>query len=117
MALIELDPVTITNGTSLSGPVKLGDKTPCGVIMPAAWTAAALTFQVSFDNGATWLEYFDAKAGSAQIAVAAGQYVAVDPTMFRGVNMMKLRSGTSASPVNQGAGAAISIVNRRAFEP
>ncbi|NTU77322.1 MAG: hypothetical protein HGA90_05865, partial [Alphaproteobacteria bacterium] len=45
---------TIASGTSLSDAQNLGGLRLFGLVMPAAWTTANLTFQASFDGGATW---------------------------------------------------------------
>ena len=113
MSQIDLDQIKITNGQSLSPALSLGDKTICGFHMPAVWTAAALSFQVSPDNGATWNEWLDAKGASQTFAVAQGQYAAVDPALFRGFNMIKLRSGTVGVPVNQGQDSTIIVASKR----
>ena len=47
---ITLNSALIAAGTALSGPVPLGALTLVGISMPAAWTAAPLTFQVSPDG-------------------------------------------------------------------
>lgn len=93
---------TITTGASLSAAVALGNKQLVGIAMPTTWDAAALTFQVSVD-GTTFLEMQSTSAVVSYTA-AASQYIAVDPTLWRGVNMVKVRSGTSGSAVNQSTG-------------
>ena len=42
---------TIGTGASLSQQIDLGAMTLVGIVMPASWTAAGLTFQVSADGG------------------------------------------------------------------
>lgn len=101
--------VTITSGTSLSPQVNLGAKALHGIAMPAGWDAASLTFQASVDGGATWLEMFSAGA-TVNYAVAAGQYIAFDPALWRAVNAIKVRSGTSGVPVNQTADRALGLI-------
>ena len=114
MGAINLTPVavTISNGTALSAAVALGDGTLCGIAMPAGWDAAGLSFQVSVDGGTTWLEMQSSSAAISYTA-AAGQYIAVDPAIWRGVNHVKVRSGTLASPVNQGADRNLFLQTRR----
>ena len=107
---ISLIPVVIANGASLSAEVDTGAQTLVGIVMPAAWTAAALTFQVGVGGGAPWLEHYSAAGVETTFTVAAGQYIAVDPTLWRGVNAIKLRSGTAAAPVNQGQAATLLLV-------
>ena len=112
---ITLNPATIAAGTSLSGPVSLGALTLVGISMPAVWTTAALTFQVSPDGGTTWQELYDGAGNEVTITAAAGQFIIplADPSyLWRGVNLVQVRSGTAASPVNQVAAAVVNIVTR-----
>lgn len=104
--------VTITNGSALSAPVALGEFVLTGIAMPAGWDAAALTFQVSADGGTTFQEMQSISA-AISYAVAANQYIAIDPTLWRGINMIKVRSGTSGTPVNQTADRILTLVTRR----
>ena len=103
--------VTISNGTSLSPAVPLGDWTMCGIAMPAGWDAASLSFQVSVDGGSTWLEMQDG-ASAYSLTAAAGQYIAFEPFKWTGVNHVKVRSGTSGSAVNQTADRALTLITR-----
>jgi hypothetical protein len=111
---ITLNPATIAAGASLSGPVSLGALTLVGISMPATWTPAPLTFQVSPD-GSTWQELYDGAGNEVTIFAAAGQFIIplLDPSyLWRGVNMLQVRSGTLAAPVNQIAAAVVNIVTR-----
>lgn len=103
--------VLIANGTSLSAEVDIGVNALVGIAMPATWTAADLTFQVSSDGGATWLE-LQTTAAAVDFKAAAGQFVAVDPTALRGFNALKVRSGTASVPVNQGADRTLTLIGR-----
>jgi hypothetical protein len=106
---IEVIFASITSGQSLSAEVDIGAKTLHGIAMPAGWDAAAMTFQVSVDGGTTWLE-MQSTSAAISYTVAANQYIAVDPAIWRGVNAVKVRSGTSGSPVNQTATRSIGLV-------
>ena len=111
---ITLNPATIAAGASLSGPVSLGALTLVGISMPATWTPAPLTFQVSPD-GSTWQELYDGAGNEVTIFAAAGQFIIplLDPSyLWRGVNLLQVRSGTLAAPVNQVAAAVVNIVTR-----
>jgi len=112
--------LTIANGESVSGSVNLNGMTNApnglrlfGIVMPAAWTAANLTFQVSYDNGASWVDMYD-DGGSEIVAIASTSRLIVlrDPTTFSAVPMLKVRSGTAATPVNQGAARTLTLVLR-----
>jgi len=101
--------VLIGTGTALSAEVDLGIKVLVGIAMPAGWDEAALTFQGSIDGGTTWLEMQGASAVLTYSA-AAGQFIAVDPTLWRGINAIKVRSGTSGTPVNQTANRTLTLI-------
>ena len=103
-------PVTIANSTALSPEVDIGAQQLVGIAMPAAWNAAALTFQVSVD-GVTWIELQNA-SGVETYTAAAGQYIAVTLANWRGITALKVRSGTAGSPVNQGAGCTLTLICR-----
>src|SRR4051794_17824191 len=98
-------PGTITSGTALSSPIAIGADTLEGIAMPAAWTTANITFQTSFDGGTTWLELInDAGTAVTLTGAAAGSFILLATTpkyAWRGVNLIKVRSGTSGSPMNQ----------------
>ena len=105
---------TIESGASLSGALNLGGRSLVGLKMPAAWTAASLTFEVSQEdadyvplywNGA---EYTIEAAGGAD----AGLGVSLEPAAFAGWNYVKIRSGTAGTPVNQGAQRVIKAISR-----
>ena len=115
MAYIELQTVTIASGTALSPAVALGEKTLVGIVMPAGWDAASMTFQGAVDD-ATFGEVIDGSSGSAvALTVAAAQFIVVDPAKWRGVPAIKVRSGTSGSPVNQTANRTITLVTRTVY--
>jgi hypothetical protein len=105
-------PATIAAGQSLSGPVATGVDTLVGLSMPAAWTAASITFQVSPDGGTTWQELYDGAGNEITITSAAGQFIQMTSYLWRGMNMFRLRSGTSVAPVVQVAAAVITLIAR-----
>jgi hypothetical protein len=110
-----LEPIvaTIASGTALSAAVPLGAKTLHGIAMSAGWDAAALTFQVSYDGGTTFQEMQSTSAVVSYTAAAA-QFIAIDPAIWRGINMIKVRSGTSGAPVNQTADRTLNLIVRPA---
>lgn len=112
-APINLFPIqgSIAAGQSLSAEIDFGAGTLVGIAMPAAWTAASLTFQVSAD-GTTWNELYNASGTEVSVIAAAGQFIAIDPTQWRGINAIKVRSGTAASPVVQAALAALTFITK-----
>ena len=103
--------VTIANGQSLSGSVDLQSYSLVGLVMPAVWTAAAITFQGSVDN----VSFFDVCDQNAEInvgAAAANKYILLSPATFVGLRYLKIQSGTNAVPVNQGQESTVTLVLR-----
>jgi hypothetical protein len=108
---------TIANGGSLSSSadlvsyVQLGGGSPVAIIMPAAWTAADITFQGSVDGGTTFNNIYTQGGTEYKItSPAASEYIIIPPDDLVGINAIKIRSGTSGVPVNQGAARNILVV-------
>lgn len=103
---------TIANGGSLSSAVDLAGKILVGYIIPAGWTAAGLTFQTSPDGVAAYNDVYDFTGTEIAHVVAASRFVRVNPGDWVGVRFIKVRSGTAAVPVNQGAVRDIILVTK-----
>ena len=106
--------VTIPAGQSLSPVIVTGALTVHGIFIPASWTAASITFQVSSDGGTTFWE-MDSVSGNLVYVVTAGHYLAIDPTLWRAINCFKIRSGTAGSPVNQVSAANLIVAPTTLF--
>ena len=110
---------SIANGASVSGAVDLLNTALLAFIAPAAWTAAALNIEVSTTGGASASEWATAGLFDAS-GVATGQYAsltggaayAVDFNSLLGYRYVRLRSGTAAAPVNQGAQRDFVLITR-----
>lgn len=107
--------VTIpTAADGLSPAVDLGEESLAAIQMPAAWTAAALTFQVSAD-GVTYQSMYD--SGNAEVTIASAgvvasrfiTFVATLVDAFRAVRYLKVRSGVAATPVQQAAARTLQL--------
>lgn len=99
---------TIAINAALSNVVDLASGTLTGISMPAAWTAASITFDVSNDGinfGALFyqgVEYELSEAG-------ASRRITVDPVALMPWRYIKVRSGKSGAVVNQVAQAVITL--------
>jgi hypothetical protein len=104
---------TIANGESLSAEVDLGEgRVLVDIYMPAAWTDAVLTFQVGAVSGA--LQNRWQFGGEVAYTVAASSNPAIQDVMhFYGARYVRVRSGTAAAAVAQGAERAITLVTAR----
>ena len=99
---------TIANGASLSDAIDCAVARLGRITLPAAWTAAALTFQVSPD-GTNWFNLYDAAGTEYTAQAAASRAVIIPVADFLSVRYLKVRSGTSGAPVAQGAERALTL--------
>lgn len=112
--------VTILNGQSgQQGYVDLhrSCETVVGIYMPAAWTAASITLMTippltANPSAATWNDVYDKNGNEYTITCAAGEYIIISPSDLAGIRYLKLRSGTSGTPVAQGGDRTITLVTR-----
>lgn len=95
----------------LSDVIDLGDNRLIAIIMPSAWTAATITFQASKD-GVTFKDVILWDGGEIEYTVDVDQWIIVEPIHFAGMKFIKIRSGTSATPVSQLAERTIELVTR-----
>ncbi|MBN9430802.1 MAG: hypothetical protein J0I45_00010 [Bosea sp.] len=105
---------TIASGASLSGAADLGTGRLVGLIFPAAWTTAAITFQGSAD-GSTFFDLYDdaTERAIASSSVVPSRFLALPIADWLMIRAVKLRSGSAATPVVQGAARSITLVTAR----
>lgn len=113
--------VLIPNGGSLSAELPTNGHRIVGIKTDAAWTAGGLAFQalISQPAGNPPAPVFGAvvDTAGAEIVVSAtamatvSGYIAIPATFpVIGLGRIKLRSGTNAVPVNQGAQRTLVVV-------
>lgn len=88
-------PVTIANGQSLSGILTLKGLSLVGILLPAAFTGTALTFEMSVDGTNFFVVKTTTSGTSLSYTVAQGTYAAIDPKDFAGINYLKIQSGST----------------------
>lgn len=97
--------INIAAGSALSDPVEIAAGRLASIALPAAWDAAALTFQISAD-GSNWSNWHTTNwaDSSPEIKIPvpnAGIAVSlIEPAAAR---FLRVRSGTAGTPVNQTA--------------
>lgn len=105
---------TIANGAALSSAVTLSRRPILSILVPSGWDDAVLTFQVSID-GITFYELLDEDGGAVSLTVAAGTVARItNLDQWAGFNYLKIRSGTSGTPVNQSGAVTIYLTVRDA---
>ena len=124
--------VKITNGTALSGYIDIRGFVVVGLVTPAAWTAADITFQscaqaastvpgagITGDPGVFYDLFTDqgveVKIPTAGIPIGGGRFFAFNSVNFgsgAGLNVeyLKIRSGVTGVPVNQAADRVVTLV-------
>jgi hypothetical protein len=110
--------VTIFNGTALStASADVQREQLVGVILPAGWDAAGITLQGSID-GQTWGNVFTASGELSfpSASCAPGNVLAFDAHLTPAIRFLKVRSGTSATPVNQTADRVVTLLTRDMVE-
>ncbi|MDE1902177.1 MAG: hypothetical protein KGI37_11160 [Alphaproteobacteria bacterium] len=108
----DICPATIAGGTNLTGTINLGGLRLFGIAVPATWTAASLTFQMSPDGGTSWYNLQDQTGTEISAAANPSCCLTFDPKIFAPLQYIKLRSGPSSSPVNQTAASTLQLVLR-----
>lgn len=111
-----LKTATIANAGSLSGTIALDGFVLMAIQMPAAWTAADITFDGSVD-GTTFSPVFDDSGTEVKITAAAAATLAgkvcVNASLLEklaALYAIRIRSGVSGATVAQGAARSFSLV-------
>ena len=110
------EPNTQTATIAISGNLTPAIQLPPGhelaaILMPAVWTAAGITFQAAYDNG-SYANVFAAGGAEYALVVVATNYVVIPPGALHGANWIKIRSGTTGTPVAQIAARTLTIITR-----
>lgn len=107
---------TIPANQSQSGGIQLWGFVPVAVVLPAAWTAAPLSFLINPVPGLTSAAQEHSvysETGEYVIpSAAASLYIGLDHCLFLGMAWLRIRSGTADNPVNQLASREIRVIFR-----
>ena len=113
--------VTIPAGLAVSSSVTVHGLQLLELLSPPGWTAASLSFQGSID-GASWFNIHAANGDEIVINCAANRLYrlnsldgagALGGLLPFGLRLFRVRSGTAAAPVNQGANRTFVITARQ----
>lgn len=110
MALVNLT-TTISAGQALSAGVNCSSGSLLLVSLPANWSPANLTFQISTDGGNTYGDLFDSHAREITMTVAPGSAAFIDPGTGanKALAWIKFRSGSRDYPVPQAHDVSIGV--------
>jgi hypothetical protein len=96
----------IASGGTASAEVDLGGTEIVGLVMPSSFTGTAMTFQAATATGGTFQNVADGAGSDISKTVAQGKYIAIDPTLFRGIRFVKVVSGSA-----EAAGRSVVIIS------
>jgi hypothetical protein len=117
MMLVAGPNAVIALSGNLSGAIDLGDGGLVALQMPSGWDTGGLSFQASSDLGGTYADVYTSTSLGVSteltIGAAASEYIALNASVFAGMRYIKIRSGTTGSPVTQTAARTIKTMVRR----
>jgi hypothetical protein len=108
--------VSIAAGaTGLSGEIDLEGASLMAISMPAAWTPANITFQAASAlaaNGGVYQDVYDDSGSEVVVTAAAAHIITVDLNALKlaALRYIKIRSGTTATPVDQTTPRTITLI-------
>jgi hypothetical protein len=103
--------VTIADGQSLSDAVDIGQAKIVGIIMPASWTAAGMTFQGGASLTGTFYDVYDNGVERA-VVIASSQFSVLNVVDWLPFRFIKFRSGTTGSAVAQSGDITFVVVTQ-----
>lgn len=108
--LAKVEVLTIASGASQSGVLDCRGFRISAIEIPSAWTAASITFVHSMTADGTF-QKLSADADEVTEQATAGETMAIksNAAPLSGLAFIKLRSGTAATPVSQGASRTIKV--------
>lgn len=82
------------------------------IVMPGTWTTANLTFSGSESLAGTYTDMYDSSGTEYTVTAAQSRRIVVPPADLLGNCFLKVRSGTSGTPVNQAADRVLTLLVR-----
>ncbi|MGV8131611.1 MAG: hypothetical protein ACP5N7_05935 [Candidatus Pacearchaeota archaeon] len=101
----------IDSNVAVGDSIDLADDRLIAIIIPSTWTTANLTFLASLGNG-VWYNIYTYDGTELTYTAAASRWLIVKPIDFAGIRYLKIRSGTSGTPVLQADDRDVSLVKR-----
>jgi hypothetical protein len=104
--------VTILTGQSQSDAIDIEGFRLAAIDMGAAWTAANITVLAASELDGTYRPLHADGGGELVITAAASRIIGIDAGsgVLAAVRFIRLRSGTTATPVNQAATRTLRLI-------
>lgn len=105
-------PVIIAAGAALSAAVNFRYAWAEGILLPAGFEGASLSFQFGETPLGTFFDVYDEAGFEVMVVAGAGRFVGFDTCSaeLRGIQFMKVRAGSAASPILQAADRTLLLV-------
>lgn len=107
--------VTIAKDESLSGEIDVQGRIVVAIKMPAAWTSAGLSFTGCEQDGGTHYDVYDDSGDEVTLTADAQQVVVLTGAQadaLASLPYLKVRSGTTGTPVTQAAARTLYLICR-----
>lgn len=106
--------VTIADSGSLSSAALFNAQRPAALYIPAGVEGSVVTFQGTF-NGVDYYNLYsidptDGSTVELQYSFTAGSILLLPTEIFKGIQGIKVRTGTSGAPSNQTGAANIEVI-------
>lgn len=112
VCLKDTETAIIAAGSSLSSEITLGGLRLFGLDIPAGLTGAVITFEADIGFGFRPLKDTQTGTEITYTLSANGVFPLPNPALFSSLHKLKVRTGTLAAPIVQGAGLSIGIAMR-----
>ena len=89
----------IASGATVSSVVDTRGGIITGLILPAAFTGTAITFQVSDKVDGTFVALYDETNTAISLTVAQGRGYKIDPSLLAGWRFVKIVSGSAEGAI------------------
>lgn len=112
MKLVTQNTLIASGASQSSVPIDLEEHELIGILLPAAWTAASLSFQGSTD-GVTFVALKKSDNTELTFTVAADGLIGLTIDEWKRISaapFLLIISGTTAARVNQGADRTLKVV-------
>lgn len=108
----KLETVIIPSGGSLSPGIDVSGYSKFSILTPSEWTAADLTFLSSSTLDGTYQSLYDDALIEISAKVSGGVNTSLNVVSLKisPNNYIKIRSGTTATPVNQEAERTLTLI-------
>lgn len=114
--------VTIPNNEALSDEIDLGNNSLVAIEFPNTWAGTQITFQskvvkgnaegsTDIDNLEIWRNVYDS-AGNELVVTVGSNRIVTDIPELAPLRFIRIRSGTSTTPVNQSPTKMIRVITK-----